>query len=216
MKTLLLTIIFNVISISIAAVVLKLAIDCIIEDIQRYSSSGKKRNNPFEDINQKKNVINQLGLSRFASIGAFVLPFLILSIVYLMLIESFYELALNYLEGKGLAANIGSSILAIVAFFVGASFARKFLRSDSRADDLGDTENIIVIESRLKKSEIAYFSVTFFIILFNYLDLDLRFNMIKAITTSFVAGNIYYVVFRLHSRIPRSLGSSFSKKKDSE
>lgn len=199
MKTLFATIIINLINILFAGLTLKIAKDCIKEDIKINASLKKIKPNPFEDSRETKIRIKDKGLNKFASIGAFIFPSLILSIIYLMLLDSFYDIAVNFMESKGIAGNLIGGSIAILVFFSGKTFARQFLKENSFQNDLTESENIPILENRMRKIEIAYLSFTFFVILYNYLDFDLKFNIIKAITTGFVAGNIYYVVFRQKS-----------------
>lgn len=200
MQSTIITLIFNLTNVVLAGVILVISTKLIKNDIRL--STRKRHRDIFGDTETEKVRVHETGLAQFSSIGAFVLPLLVLSIIYLMLLESFYELTLSYIKIRGIATNIAGGIVAIIVFFAGKSFARKFLIRSQQTDDLHDTEDAGVIENRLRKVEICYLSATFFIIVFNYLDFDLKFNLIKAITTSFVAGNMYYVVFRQNTRTP--------------
>lgn len=201
MKYTIITAIMNLISITVAVYILVTIINSIRQTIiETNNGSMDTKKNPFGNTLEQKEEINASGFKRFAGIGAFILPFLIYSVIYLMLRDQFYDLFLKYLEDKGIAADIGGAIIAISAFFLGVKCSRKFIKGGWQSDDLFSLSNLTIYQKRLDNVEIAYLSSTFFLIIFNYLDFDLSFNIIKAITTSFVAGNIYYIVFRYNAK----------------
>jgi len=215
MKSEIVTTIFNIICVYFAFIIAKQVYKRISSDKETVETK-KQRKSPFDDSKDEKiEQIQDKSFDKFATISAAVLPLLILSTIYLLLLESFYELAIKYTEdaGYGTVSGIGASILSILCFFGGKTFARKFLRyNDNKSNELHLTNNMQIIENRLKRVQIAYLSSVFFILLFNYLDLDLKFNVIKAITTSFVAGNIYYIVFFQDTELPKtSLNKSTNK-----
>jgi len=186
----------------IALYIVILVIKNIVDDLKAVNSSNNTDMSPFEvDSEKQRSRIQNLGLSKFSAVGAAVLPLLLLTVIFLMVPDSFLELLKKYLEQKEIPTMLGGAIMAIISFYIGSIFARKFLKA-GEDDDFNDTDDMNVMESRIRKVEICYLSTTFFIIVFNFLNFEVEFNILKGMVTTFVAGNIYYVVFRRKSKMP--------------
>lgn len=218
MKPFLITLIYNLICIYFA---IRIAIE-VLGRIDRVSpGSGRNKRSPFGKSREEQiKEAQHESLDTFANIGAAILPILILTVIYLLLSESFYQLLVKYVDLKkyGDILGIAGAILCILSFFAGKKFSQNFLDPTNISSSIYKTGNIDLIRLRISRTEISYLSFTFGILLFNYLDLDLKFNVFKGISTSFVAGTIYYIVYLQDtpSHVVKNIFGMITQKKKGE
>jgi hypothetical protein len=187
----------------------------IVTSILRVKESNQKvkpkvRKNPFgENLKDDLIEVQQQQLSRAMLVLSALLPMLILVPIYIHDPDAFYQILNAYLAEKGLQ----SVAIYIISFVLGVSFARLFLNPDSQDKDNEQPKNIGLIGKQLGYQEIFYLSFALCIILFSFLENDPKMIVIKVVTTLFLAGNAFYLVFRRNIKMPTNLLNLFKKDK---
>jgi len=177
-------------------------------------SRKRREKNPFgDDADEEIRQIQHSSLNQKILILAAVWPVLFLSAIYVYVPEPIYHILNTYSVQSGLGIiGVYSS-----AFMVGLCFARSFLVMpiNNQDNELYEAKSKMIIEERVDNIGVTYLSFTFCVILFSYIGFDFKINTIKAITTFFLCGNIFYLVFRQNLQMSDKYLNFFRKNSNS-
>ena len=208
MGTTIVTILYTIINIGVAIYILR-EIILTIKEADGKPEKRKVKESPFgESEEESVTTIQHHSFNKSILIFAAVLPLLTLTTIYFTVLEPFYNILVAYSKYSG----FDISLIYLVTFFAGLTFARLFLEPSSKGNEFYNTNNKRILEERTKNVGVFYLSFTFCTILFSYLDFEFKINIVKGTTTFFLIGNIFYFVFRQNIKSPKSFIFSIFKK----